>query len=156
MIKGQKHLIPCRCILPQFRKLPEPIFHQFVVFSILDDDKLRPKIVQCLNCGILHKVTDLCSSSILDGKENSQALVTISDIKSSLSESLAAVLETHDADLASWEAVKFIVDNQRWGDLVVLTSDLIDDLRQGKYVRILGESLFKIDTFTRTEIISRS
>lgn len=90
----------------------------------------------------------------MNGKEGSPALPTIDDIKSSLPPTLVALLETHDADLATWESAKFIVDNKRWGEHVVLTADLVDDLRQGKYVRILGENLHKVEVFSRTEFIT--
>ena len=63
-------------------------------------------------------------------------------------------LEAQDADLATCEAARFIVDNEHWGDYVVLTSDKADNMRQGKYIRILGKTLYKIDSFTSDEVIS--
>lgn len=150
---GQKHLVACRCVLPQFRNMPDPPLHHFVVFSIVGDDGVfEPKLVQCNNCGILHKVTELTCSELINGRESAQSITSIDDIRTSISEQLGAALDKAGADLATWEAVKFIVDEQRWGDIVVLTSDVVEGLRQGKYVRVLGPSLFKIDTFMRDEL----
>jgi hypothetical protein len=81
------------------------------------------------------------------------ALVTIDDIKGSLPENLVTILDLNQADLPTWEMANFIVENSRWGDIVVLTSDSDDDLRQGKFVRIISEKLAKVETFVREEVI---
>lgn len=152
MPKGQKHLVQCRCYLPQFRKLPDPPFHQFPVFSIIDDnDIVRVKFAQCPNCGAVHKVIDITRSEIINGRNDLQSVVTISEIKVSLTESLAEILETNDCDVATWEHAKFIIDNSLWGSQIVIKSESIDGMRHGKYVRILGERLFKVDEFNREE-----
>lgn len=154
MEKGIKHLVKCRCVLPQFKGQPDPPDHQFVVFSVLDDqDALIPKFAQCNNCGIIHKVTDVCKSEIMPGREQMSSIMSLEDIKSGISEQLVALLETNDVDRATWEQVRWIVDNQRWGDTVIIASEFADGLRQGKFVRIIGEKLFKIDTFVREEFI---
>lgn len=154
---GQRHLIKCRCILPQFKNLKEPIFHQFSVFSIIDDnDVVQVSFAQCPNCGLVHKVIDLNKSELMSGREHMPSIKTIDEIKSSLDEKLVALLDSNSADLSTYEAVCFIIENQRWGEFVVLTSDVEGGLRQGKYVRILGEHLFKVDTFVREEFLSNA
>jgi hypothetical protein len=155
MEKGFKHLVKCRCILPQFLKSSDPPVHQFLVFSIIDEetDTVKQKFVQCNNCGIIHKVVDICHSEIMQGKENLSSLVTIDDVKQSIPERLQSILEAHNCDLATYENVSWIIENQLWGNFVVLTSDVIDGLRQGKMVRIISESLYKVDTFTFEEVI---
>lgn len=150
---GQKHVITCRCIMHQFKKLRNPPAHKFVVFSVLDDDQVRPKFVQCNNCGVIHKVTDVGKSEVVQTREHMSSILSIDEIKSSLPTNLAQVLETNNCDLPTWEAVSFIVENQRWGDFVVLTSDEEAGLRQGKFLRIIGESLFKVESFSRDEIV---
>lgn len=153
-MQGQKHLIKCRCILPQFKREENPPSHHFVVFSVINDDgSVIPRYSQCNNCGIVHKVVDLCKSEIIVGKETMPALVTIADIKTSLPENLVAILELNQADLPTWEMVSFIVENQKWGDIVILSSDSDENLRQGKYVRIIGERLAKVESFIREEIV---
>ncbi len=37
MPRGQKHLIECHCILPQYRRSSNTVYHKFVVFSVIDD-----------------------------------------------------------------------------------------------------------------------
>lgn len=156
MPSGQKHLIRCRCVLPQFKKMDEPPVHQFVVFSVIaDDGRVIPKIAQCPNCGLIHKVTDLTKSEIASGKENSSAMLSIEDIRPTLPASLANVLETNNVDLPTWEAVQFEHENKRWGQaFIVLSSEEEDGVRVGKYIRLLGEGLFEVKTFSREEVTS--
>ena len=146
MSSGQKHLIQCRCILSQFNKLKDPPRHRFVVFSVIDDDdKPVVKFAQCNNCGIIHKVTDVQRSEIVSGREHMQSIVSIDDIKLSLPEKLVNVLEINKCDLPTWEMAQFLLENKKWGDFVVLNSEEEGGLRQGKYVRIMGETLFKVE-----------
>jgi hypothetical protein len=148
---GQKHLIKCRCVLPQFKSKSEPPAHQFIVFSIINDDgTCVPKYSQCNNCGTLHKVTDICKSDVLVGKEYIKSLLTVEDIKSSLSSNVVSVLENNNVDIATWEAVQFAIENKRWGEIVVLSTDAEGDEIHGKYIKILGETLFKIESFMRS------
>lgn len=150
-MNGTKHLIRCRCVLPQFKKMADPPVHQFVAFSVInDDDIVVPKFVQCNNCGILHKVVDICKSEIVQ-RESMDSLVTIDDIRTALPENLSKILDMNKVDIATWEAAQFIYENKRWGEFVVLTSDVESGTRQGKYLRILGENMFKVDAFTREE-----
>ena len=66
MPTGQKHTIQCHCILPQYKGRKDPIFHKVVVFSVIgDDDKVQEKIVNCNNCGVPHRIIDICQSEII-------------------------------------------------------------------------------------------
>src|SRR4051812_34631188 len=104
MPSGLKHLITCRCVLPQFKRLPEPPQHQFIVFSIIDDEgTAQIKFSQCNNCGIIHKVIDVCRSEIVS-RESMNSIVKIDDVKINLPSNLSNILESNAADLASWEA----------------------------------------------------
>lgn len=155
-MRGQRHLIQCRCTLPHLRKLDDPPFHEFPVFSVLDDsDRIRVKFVQCPNCGIVHRVTDITKSEIINGKEDLRTVVDISDIKAGMNEQLSSVLESNECDVSVWENVKFVIDERQWGSMVTLTSESIDGMRQGKYIRILGEKLFKVDQFAREEYVTK-
>jgi hypothetical protein len=137
--------------MPQFKNLPEPPPHQFVVFSIMgDDDKLIVKYAQCNNCGRIHKVIDVCKSEVT-GREAFSSVMTIDDVKASLPANLANILDVNGADLPTWEAAQFIYENKRWGEFVVLATDVEEGTRQGKYVQILGENLFKVNAFSREE-----
>jgi len=152
-VTGIKHLITCRCILPQFKRSKQPPLHQFTVFSIIDDNgDARMKFVQCNNCGIVHKVIDVCRSEIVS-RESMKSIVTVDDVKLGMSANMLELLEVNNADLPTYEAVKFMIDNKQWGSFVVLTTDEADGLRQGKYVHVLGENMFKVETFAREEIV---
>jgi hypothetical protein len=153
MLTGHRHLVKCRCFLPQFKNSASIPVHQFIVFSVMDDDEVVPKFVQCNNCGIVHKVFDICMSQIMDGRENLSSVVTMDDLKSALPEKLAAILQQYDVDISAWEQAQFIIENKRWGEFIVLAADTMDGLKQGKIVKIIGENLFKIDTFARSEFI---
>lgn len=154
MSTGQKHVINCRCILQQFKRVQNAPVHRFVVFSIIDDaNVVVPKFVQCNNCGVIHKVIDIGRSELIQSKEHMSSIVTLDEIKSSIPEKLATVLESNNCDLPTWEAASFIVEQKRWGDFVVLNSDEEAGTRQGKYVRILSETLLKVESFTREEVI---
>jgi len=154
MTNGIKHFVQCRCILPQFKRHLHPTFHRFPVFSIIDDDDhVEPKFVACPNCGIVHKIIDLCRSEIQPGRENNSSVVTIDDLKSALPEKLVAILESNDAHISSWEEAQFIIEAKDWGRNIVLSTENIGDSVQGKFVKILGDHLFKVDTFVRDEIL---
>jgi hypothetical protein len=150
MPRGQKHLITCRCFLPQFKHAKELQLHKFIVFSVInDDDTVVPKNAQCPNCAMVHKVTDICRSVVL-GKDETRSVVSIDDIKVSLPEKLVGILENNGADLPTWEAVQFNHENKQWGSFVVLSTDTIDGEKTGKVLKILGENLFKVEAFSRS------
>ena len=151
MIHGQKHLIKCRCVLPQFKRLENPPVHQFIVFSVIQEDEtVKTRYSQCNNCGVVHKIIDVCKSEIVSGKENMNSLIKIEDIKPSLHPNFVGILESSQADLATWESVQFIVENKQWGQFVVLTNDSEGEEIHGKYIKILGESMCKVETFMRS------
>jgi len=151
MIVGQKHLVRCRCVLPQFKRLTHPIQHQFVVFSVIDNDVVKPKFAQCNNCGVIHKVYELGKSEILSNKESMSSIITIDDVKSSIPQQLIDILEKNNVDLPTWENAKFVYENKLWDQFIVLRTDTDDDVKQGKYLRIIGENLFKVDSFVRED-----
>jgi len=151
MSQGQKHLIKCRCVLPQFKKLENPPTHKFIVFSVIQDDgKVVLKQAQCNNCGVIHKITDICTSEIIPGKDSANSIIKIEDIRPSLHQNFVGILDANSADLSTWEATQFIVENKKWGEFVVLTSELEGEDIHGKYIRILGESFCKVEQFTRS------
>lgn len=151
-MRGLKHLVNCRCVLHQFKSRKNPPSHAFVVFSVIEEDnRVQPKYAQCNNCGIIHKVVDICKSEILEDKEQMKSILSIEDVKCSLPPNFVNVLESNSADLATWENVQFLLQNKEWGSSVVLTSELNDDTRTGKILIVLGESLLKVELFSREE-----
>ena len=154
-MRGYKHLLQCRCVLPQFKNQADPPRHQFIVFSaIKDDDTPVVKYAQCNNCGIIHKVVDICKSEVLAGKEAMGSIMKVEDIKVAMHPNLVDILERHACDLPTWEHAQFILENKQWGDFVVLNQEEESGTRQGKYVRIMGESLFKVENYVREEVLS--
>lgn len=151
MSKGQKHLIKCRCVLPQYKKLKEPPPHKFIVFSVINDDNsVIQKYNQCNNCGIIHKIVDICTSEIIKSKENMNSILKIDDIKPSLHSNFVNVLESNHADLPTWEAVQHAIESKSWGEIIVLTSEIEGNEIYGKYIRVLGDTLCKVESFNRT------
>jgi len=84
------------------------------------------------------------------GKDHMNSIIKIEDIKASLAPNFVNVLEANSADLPTWEAIQFIVENKRWGDFTILNSETEGGEVHGKYIRVLGETLCKIESFTRS------
>ena len=117
--EGIKHLIQCHCVLPQYRNTNPPIFHKFVVFSIVEDDQVREKVAQCNNCGVLHRVNDHCRSEIIHGKEESGSVRTVEDVELGLPERLAAYLKSQNIDIATWEQIEWLLENNKETEVVI-------------------------------------
>lgn len=149
--EGIKHLIQCHCVLPQFRNANPPIFHKFVVFSLVEDDQVKEKIVQCNNCGVLHRVVDQCRSEIIFGKEESGSIRTVEDIELSLPERLAAYLKSQNVDIATWEQVEWVIENSEDVEIVIRRDEQAGRTNL-KILTIRKDGNFK----TRNEIISDS
>ncbi len=157
MKRGQKHLIKCRCVLPQFKNKIEPPVHQFIVFSVINEnDDVEISYSQCNNCGLIHKITDICKSEILSGKESLKSLMSIDDIKANIPEKLNNILERYEADITTYQHAAFIIENKIWGEFILLSSEIEDSVRHGKSLQIIGEMLYKIDSFTKEEFINES
>ena len=152
---GVKHLIQCHCILPQFRNLEEPVFHQFVVFSNTDDKgDIVVKIAKCNNCGVVHRVVDFCKSEIVTSAEDTMAITTIEDLKNSIPEKMCKVLIDSKSDISTWEQVDDIIENESWNSSIVLSREKVGDETHLKVMSIIGPERFRIKTHTRQEFIS--
>jgi hypothetical protein len=152
-MQGIKHLIKCKCILPHLKGLKEPVFHSFVVFSVLaDDDSVLEKFATCNNCGITHRVHAICESEVLD-RENSSAVITIKDISLLIPTELVNVLTAYDCDVPTWEFAHFLHSNARWGESLVLTRVENLGVIEGKRLTIVGPNSFRIEPYTYTEMV---
>jgi hypothetical protein len=148
---GIKHLVQCHCVLPTLRKLPDPVYHSFVVFSVLDDGgNVVQKDAECTNCGVIHRVTDICKSEITT-KESSTAIITTKDISLMIPTDLANVLVNYSCDIATWEHAHFIYSNQKWGERVILTRQSDEGAVKGKMLTFEGPNRFKIESFEMSE-----
>jgi hypothetical protein len=151
-IEGIRHLIECHCVLPQFRNRTPPLYHKFIAFSLVDDDKVQQKLTQCNNCGIIHKVVDLCKSEIVHGLEEGRSLRTIEDIKMGLPARLVEFLTQQNIDISTWEYVEFILDNKIEKE-VVINKDEKADIVQLKILHIKEDGTFKVRSETRQDEI---
>lgn len=130
-----------------------PIFHSFIVFSIiLDDSSVVEKFSQCNNCGIIHRVYDICKSELLK-KEQHISVQTITDIGLSLPSELSNILVTYKCDIATWEHVQFIFENEKWGESIVVAREIENGVTNGKRLVIDGSKKFKIEPITFSEVI---
>lgn len=143
----QKHLVSCHCILPQYRKLSNPVFHKFIVFSILDNDTVVPKYVQCNNCNAVHRIYDICKSEIVPGKDELRSVTTIDEIRRFIPEDLRNLLDTYKCELPIWEHIKFCLDESRFGEQVILTRETIEEETTGKVLTITARDKFTLETF---------
>jgi len=153
-MKGVKHLIQCHCILPQYRKMKDPLFHKFVVFTVIDNnDKVLPKIVHCNNCGVVHNVIDICQSEVVTGREMSISVMTKEDIRAGIPENLAKLLDTYECDVPIWEEVQFYYETDLPAPPIVLTREEFKGTSSGKLLHMLGGPKIKIESFTREELV---
>ena len=136
---GTKHLLECRCILPTLKNKANPPLHKFIVFSLInDDDNVIEKIVNCNNCGVSHKVTDICQSEIIRNLELSKAAMTIDDLALMIPEGVTSILRTYNKDLPDYEHTKFIIEHEKIGDFVVLSSETLNGKKSRKSFTLPG------------------
>ena len=149
---GTKHLIQCHCILPQYRKKKEPVFHKFVVFSEIDteSDSVVVHYANCDNCGATHKVFDLCKSEIVIGKED-VSVVDILDFKLSLPSEIFETLKQYDCGVADFQHAQNIIDNKTWGTHIVLRREDVDDKISGKILNFVEEDKYRIESYLHNE-----
>jgi hypothetical protein len=153
-MQGIKHLVQCHCILPQYRNLKEPKFHQFSVFSVVDDsDVIEPKLAACNNCGVLHRVIDVCRSEIVTNREDSATAMKREDFKHSLPSSLYEVLQQYERDVVDYEHAQFIIDNEQWESTIVLSREESGGILQGKMVRFISAERFRIESYSSQDFV---
>jgi hypothetical protein len=151
---GTKHLIECHCILPQYRNKKDPTYHKFVVFSVIDDnDVVVPKLAECNNCGVLHKVIDLCKSEIAIGKDETNAVTKKEDFKLSLPPELYQLLNDYECNIADYEMAQFVLDNKKWDSHIVLTREKLDENVQGKLIKFLEEGKMRVESYIQKKAI---
>jgi hypothetical protein len=151
-MKGVKHLVQCHCVLPQFRGADPPIFHKFIVFSVIDDsDSVVEKVSKCPNCDALHRVTEVGKSEIVHGKDGSSAAMDIEDIKSQLPTSIASILDRHKVDEATYEQALFYVNTYNSDDPIVLAKERLEGKATIKAMWIKPDRSVRIETIVRQE-----
>jgi len=150
---GIKHLVECHCILPQYRQAGKP-YHQFVVFSIIDDsDSCIAKHAKCNNCGVIHNVLDIGKSEILPGQETG-AVMEIDDAKLMVPDSIGNILTSYGCDIATWEHTLFLFENQDWGSYVILNREETEagDIT-GKRLYLKGPGIYRLEPYLNRRIV---
>jgi hypothetical protein len=142
-----KHLLECNCILPQFKNFDPPVFHKFVVFSIINEDgSIQPSFVSCPNCAAIHKIKEV-NESVLIRRETMPSIPTIDDIKTTVPEHYSNILASYECELPTWQELKFILENSIWGAKILLSRDEVEETITGKFLLVLGNDLYKVDSF---------
>ena len=54
-------------------------------------------------------------------------------------------LISNNVDLSTWEHIKDIIDEKRWGEPVVIKRDIIDERQQIKYIELDSNLSIKIN-----------
>ena len=152
---GTKHLIQCHCILPQFRNKKDPVFHKFVVFSKTDDesDTVITHYANCNNCGVTHRIYDICKSELVHGSEDVRSVVSINDFSLSLPKQLFEALSQYDCEVPDYQYAQHIIDNKMWGSHIVLKREEIDGTVQGKLLTFVEEDKYRIESYLHNEYI---
>ena len=149
---GVKHLIQCHCVLPQYRRRTNPIFHRFVVFSVIDDeDQVIPKLVSCNNCGAVHRVTEINRSEIVPHKEGTRSIITEAELAMTLPTDLVDLFRSYKVDKATWEEAVWIIDESQWGKTVTLIRESDGEEVNGKVLTYVSPGRFRVESFTRKE-----
>ena len=152
MPESIKHLVECKCILKQFELIDPPLFHKFVVFSIINDDgSIKPHFAKCNNCGAVHRVTEVGTSQTLK-RETAPNLPTIDEIKTQLPEKLVQLLSAYTLDFSVWQEIKFVYDNEKWDKPIILTKEEEGGEKYGKYLLIAGKTLWSVNAFSTEDI----
>jgi len=144
-MQGIKHLIECHCFLKIFDKSENKINHKFPVYSKLDENNnILPKLAKCNNCESLHYVYDACKSELRPGKEDIASILTIEDIMMMLPDRINSVLTTNRSDIADFEHALDIIENERWGETIVVKRSIVGEIENIKILQIDGENKIKI------------
>ena len=142
---GTKHLIQCHCVLPQYRKMSDPIFHKFVVYSRLDEEGgVSHKLARCNNCDAIHRVIDLCRSEIVTRIEDTDVIIDEDEIRLGIPEKLEKILEKNSSDLATLEAIDHILEKEAWGSEIVISRQTQGEKINLKILQIKGENKFRV------------
>lgn len=152
MKQGVKHIVECHCVLPQYRNRTPITYHNFVVFSIIDESgTVVPKHAACNNCGVIHNVIDICKSEVLPGREMG-AVMSIEDVKLLLPSSLTTMLEAYDCEVPTWEHVLFTIQHNLQ-DKIVLSRDNEEGIISGKILNIQGPGKYTLEPYSRRDTL---
>ena len=146
-MSGIKHLVECHCILPQFRKRENLIYHKFPVYSKLDEhENIIHKFVSCNNCEAVHKIIDVCKSEIISGMDDVKLGITEEEISHMLPDNVRKVLYDNQCNIATYEQILDQIECKEWNIPVILSRKIINDSTHVKTFTLIEKDKFKIDS----------
>jgi hypothetical protein len=140
--------------MPQYRKQKDPPYHQFIVFSLIDDaDTAITKHAKCNNCGVIHNIIDICKSEILLGEEVG-AVMSKEDCGMMLPSGVKQMLETYNCEVPDWEHALYILQNEKWNEFIIVHREETDkgDLT-GKILKFLSLGNYRLEPFLQKRTI---
>tara|TARA_R110000851_G_scaffold52864_1_gene125706 strand:- start:2886 stop:3197 length:312 start_codon:yes stop_codon:yes gene_type:complete len=96
----------------------------------------------------MHYIKDICRSEIRGGKDQSELVVSIEELSLMLPERLANALFKIETDISNWEQIVDIFEEKRWGEIVVLRREIIDEKQHVKTIEVTSSEMFKIKNST--------
>ena len=151
---GIKHLIECHCVLPLFKSSQKIIYHKFPVYSkITASGMLVEKLVKCNNCEAAHLINEVCKSEIQPGKDQTEVVVSKEDISYMLDDKLVKLLEKTNSDISTWEHVLDVVEEERWGENIIIKREIIDDKEHVKVLTFSATNKFKLFSNSINDLI---
>ncbi|MAG26179.1 hypothetical protein CMI47_11510 [Candidatus Pacearchaeota archaeon] len=139
-------------MLPQFKGKKDPVFHKFVVFSQFNDNsEIIPKIAACNNCGVIHNIIDFCRSELYYGTDDTASIITKDDLKHNIPDDITKLLIDHNCDLATWEHVCFIYENNKYDEQIIIAKNRIMGSTQIKIVTINSDGKLIIKSILRKD-----
>lgn len=134
--------------------MPDPPLHKFIAFSEIEPPGvIVPSLVQCPNCGAVHKIKEVGLSEVLR-KEDAMSVLTIDEIKSSLPEKLVERFTGYELELHQWMEIKWVFDNEQWGRNIILTKESADGLVSGKYTQAISKDIWRFASFSREDLVA--
>lgn len=156
-MEGIKHVIECSCFLPQAKNNKKINYYKFPVFSIINEkDEVLEKFAQCENCGIVHRVYDICRSEILIGREDGKSSVlSKEEISMMLPTHASNLLNSYNVDIATWEQVLFNFEKKIDKPMILFKEiDPVSFSIKGKILKIIDGN-FKIESFIDEFLINK-
>jgi hypothetical protein len=98
-------------------------------------------------------VYDLCKSEIVTGKDELRSVSTKKEVGFSIPGDLRDLLETYGCDLPTWELIKFVLDEQRWGEKIILSHETVGDETTGKVLTVVSGDRFMLESYISRETI---
>ena len=94
----------------------------------------------------MHKVYDIERSEIFPGKDQTEYTIEIDDLAISMPEQLVKILKKYNSDISNYEHAKNIIEEKRWGEIIILKREILEEKEQIKYIEILSNQNFSIKT----------